>query len=81
MAALGRQKPRTCSSETQGSNGGRTATFALSKNCSEEEAKELRALLHEDLLSNQSKSLAKKLCVEIDGCLKNDDRVERILVM
>ena len=31
MAALGRQKPRPCSSETQGSNGGRTATFALNK--------------------------------------------------
>ena len=64
MAALGRQKPRSCSSETQGSNGGRTATFALCKELQRGGGKGAEGSF-ENLLSNQSESLAKNLCVKL----------------
>ena len=64
MAALGRQKPRPCSSETQGSNGGRTATFALSKELRREGSKGAEGSF-ENLLGKQSKRLAKNLCVKL----------------
>ena len=52
MAALGRQKPRPRSSETQGMNGEEQQRLLSAKNCSEEEAKELRALLRTYLVTN-----------------------------
>ena len=80
MAALGRQKPRPCSSETQGSNGGRTATFALSKELQRGGGKGAEGSF-ENLLSNQSKRLAKNLWVKLTDAWKKDDHVERILGM
>ena len=64
MAALGRQKPRPSSSETLGSNGGRTTTFALCKELQRGRGKGAEGSF-ESLLSNQSKSLAKNLCVKL----------------
>ena len=64
MAALGRQNPRLCSSETQRSNEGRTATFALSKELQRGAGNGAEGS-YENLLSNQSKRLAKNLCVKL----------------
>ena len=60
------QKPRLCSSEVQGSNGGSTATFALCKELQPGGGK-VAQVSFQNLLSNQSK--------------KKDDRVDRILGM
>ena len=65
MAALGRQKPRPCSSETQGSNGGRRATFALSKELQRGGGKGT-----EGSFENSPSNQPKKSLREIDGCLK-----------